>query len=117
MHSGAQVSGVPFGNAGDHVGGPGQSQRGRKAADDRYDLPFKPERRQGFIDRSPVEPSPRHQYVPAGRIASRKQPRAYSLRPELPLLCAEPACEALPLAELSLPADCWLPWWLALCRL
>lgn len=41
---------------------------------------------------------------------SRKQPRAYSLRLALLLLlCAEPACEALPLAKLSLPDDCWLP--------
>jgi len=32
VHSGAQASGVPFGNAGDQVGGPGQRQRGRKAA-------------------------------------------------------------------------------------
>ena len=33
-----RLAGVPFGNAGDQVGGPGQSQRGRKAADDRDDL-------------------------------------------------------------------------------
>ena len=49
MHSGAQVSGVSFGNAGNQVGGPGESQRGRKATDDRDDLPFQPERLQGFI--------------------------------------------------------------------
>ena len=50
---------------------------------------------------------------------SRKQPRAYSLRLALLLLllCAEPACDTLPPDMLSLPDDCWLPWWLALCRL
>lgn len=59
MHSGAQVSGVSFRNAGDQVGSPGQSQRGRKAADDRGDLPFQPERLQGFINRALVETPPR----------------------------------------------------------
>ena len=68
MHSGAQVSGVSFGNTGDQVGGPSQSQRGRKAIDDRDDLPFQPERLQGFIDRSLVEIPPRDADVPACRI-------------------------------------------------
>ena len=66
MHSGAQVSGVSFGNAGDQVGGPSESQRGRKAADDRDDLPFQPERLQGFVDRPLVETPPRDEDVPAG---------------------------------------------------
>jgi hypothetical protein len=39
MHPVAQVSGVPFGNTGDPVGCPSQSQRGRKATDNRDDLP------------------------------------------------------------------------------
>ena len=59
MHSGAQVSGVSLGNASDQVGSPSESQRGRKAADDRDDLPFQPERLQGFIDRPFFETPPR----------------------------------------------------------
>ncbi len=71
MHSCAQVPSVSFGNAGDQVRGPGKSQRGRKAADDRDDLPLQSESLQGFIniDRSPVEAPPRDENVFAGRIA------------------------------------------------
>ena len=68
MHSGAQVSGVSFGNAGDQVGGPSQCQRGRKTIDDRDDLPFQPKRLQGLINRSLVETPPRDADVPASRI-------------------------------------------------
>ena len=70
MHSGAQVSGVSFGNTGDQVGSPSQSQRGRKASDDRDDLPLQPQWSQGFIDinRSPVQTPSRDADVPAGRI-------------------------------------------------
>src|SRR5712675_2106393 len=68
VHAGAQASGVPFGNAGDQVGGAGQGQRGRKAADDRDDLAFQPETIQGLVDRSLVETAPRHEDVPAGCI-------------------------------------------------
>lgn len=68
MHAGARGCGVPFGNAGDQVGGPGQSQGARKATDGRYDLPFQPERNQGLIDWSLVETPPRDADVPARRI-------------------------------------------------
>src|SRR4051812_43606407 len=68
MHAGAQGSGVSFGNTGDQVGGPSESQRGRKSTDGRNDLPFQPERLQGFINRSLVEIPPRDTDVPAGRI-------------------------------------------------
>ena len=50
MHSGAQARGVPFRNAGDQVGSTRQCERSREAADDRDDLPFQPQRLQGFID-------------------------------------------------------------------
>ena len=55
MHPGAQVSGMSFGNTGDQVGGPRKSECGRKAADDRDDLPFQIGWIQGFVDRPPVE--------------------------------------------------------------
>ena len=58
MHPGAQVAGVSFGDTGDQVGGPRQSQRGRKATDTHDDLPFHPERLQGVIDRSLGETPP-----------------------------------------------------------
>ena len=54
-HAGAQVAGMPFGNAGDQVGGASQGQRGRKAADDGGDIAFQPERLQGFVDRPLVQ--------------------------------------------------------------
>src|SRR3546814_19554851 len=78
-HSGAQVSGMPFGNAGDQIGGPSPSQRGRKAADDRDDPPFQPERLHGFVDWSRVEALTRHDDVPprrltGGRDVTRHQP-------------------------------------------
>jgi hypothetical protein len=38
MHSDAQVPGVSFGNSGDQVGGPSESQRDRKAAHNSDDL-------------------------------------------------------------------------------
>ena len=69
MHSGAQVSGVAFGDTGDQVGAASESQRGRKAADDRRDLPLHPERLQGFINRSLVETLPRDVDMPATRVA------------------------------------------------
>lgn len=61
---------MPFGNAGDQVGGPGERQRGRKACDDRHylPLPLPLERLQGFINRSLVEPPPGDADVPASRI-------------------------------------------------
>jgi hypothetical protein len=71
MHSSAQVSGLSFGNTGDQVGGPSESQCGRKATDDCDDLSFHPERLQGFINRSLVETPPRDADVPASRITGR----------------------------------------------
>src|SRR4030095_6006438 len=68
MHSGAQVSGMSFVNTGDQVGGPSERQCGRKATDDRDDLPFQPEWFQGFINRSPFETPSRYADVPAGGI-------------------------------------------------
>lgn len=68
MHSGAQVGGVSLGNTGDQIGGPSQSQCGRKASDDRGDLPFQTERTQGLINRSLVETPPRDADVFASRI-------------------------------------------------
>ena len=72
VHSRAQVSGVPFGNAGDEVGGPGERQRGREAGDDGDDFPRQPQRMQGFVDRPPVETSSRDEDVPAGRVTGRR---------------------------------------------
>ena len=72
MHSGAQVSGVSFGNSGDQVRGPSQSQRGRKATDDRDHLAFESERLQGFINRPPIETAPRDADMPGSRIAGRR---------------------------------------------
>src|SRR5712671_3410507 len=74
MHSGAQVSGVSFRNTGYQVGGPSESQRGRKASDDRGDLPFEPEWIQGFINRSHVEPPSRDEDVIGRSIASGSDP-------------------------------------------
>ena len=77
MHAGSQLSGVPLGNAGDEVGGPSESQRGRKATDDCDDLPLQSERLQRlpdrslFIQRSLVETPSRDANMPAGRIAGR----------------------------------------------
>ena len=71
----AQVAGVPLGNAGDQVGGAGQRQRGREAADDRDDLALQPERLQRVVDRPLLEPAPRDADVPAGRIARGRDPR------------------------------------------
>jgi hypothetical protein len=59
MHSAAKVSGVSLGNTSDQIGGSGESQRGRKATDDRDDVPFQSERMQGFVDRASVETPPR----------------------------------------------------------
>jgi hypothetical protein len=59
VHPGAQLSGVPLGNAGDQIRVPSQSQRGRITADDHGDLPFQPERLHGFVDRSLVAVSSR----------------------------------------------------------
>ena len=69
MHPGTQVPALSFGNTGDQVGGSRQSQCGRKATDDGDDLALQPERLQGFINRTPVEPPPRDTDVPAPRIA------------------------------------------------
>ncbi len=68
MHSRAQLSGVPLGNAGDQVGVPSQSQRCREAADNRDNLPLQPEGLQGFVDPSLLEIPPRDENVLAGRI-------------------------------------------------
>ena len=69
MHSRAQLSGVSFGNTGDQIGGPGQRQRGRESANDRDDLAFQPEPKQGFINRSLVETALRDADVPGRGIA------------------------------------------------
>src|SRR4029079_17204218 len=58
MHSDAEISGVSFGNTGNQVGGPGERQRSRKAADDGDDLPCESERRQSVVNRSFVETAP-----------------------------------------------------------
>ena len=52
MHSGAQVSGVSFGDTRDQIGGPSEAERGRKAADDDQDFPLNPQWLQNFIERS-----------------------------------------------------------------
>ncbi len=52
MHADTQDSGVPLGNTGDQVRGPGQSQRGREATDGRDDIPIQSERFQGFLNGS-----------------------------------------------------------------
>ena len=72
MHSRTQVSGMPFGHAGDQIGGPRQGQRGRKATDHHDDLPPESELRQGFIDRPLLDPAPRYRDMPAGRISGRR---------------------------------------------
>ena len=51
MHAGAQGAGVPFGNGGDQVGGPSQSECSRKASNDGDDPPLQPQRLQGVINR------------------------------------------------------------------
>lgn len=51
VHAGAQDSCVALGNVGDQLGGSGERQRRREAADDRDDLACQPEPLQGFIDR------------------------------------------------------------------
>jgi len=66
MHASTQVSSVSFGNSGDHLRGPGQTQRGCKAANDDNDFPLKPQGLQGFIDRTLVEALPRDADVPPG---------------------------------------------------
>jgi len=68
MHSGAKVTGMSFGDGGDQVRGPRQSQRVQKTANDRDDLPFQPQGLQGFINRSLIEAPSRDQDVPAARI-------------------------------------------------
>ena len=68
MHARAQDASMPFGNNGDQVGGPSESQRGRKAPDDRGDYPIQPECLQGFINRSAIETLPRDVDVPAAGI-------------------------------------------------
>jgi len=55
VHAGAKLAGVPFGNAGDEVGGARQRQGAGKAAHDRHDFPFQPQGLQGFVDRSRFE--------------------------------------------------------------
>ena len=68
MHSGAQASGLSFGHTGDQIGGPSQSQRGRKAAHDCDDLPFQPERFRSVHDglaRDRFKPSAR---IPHGLV-------------------------------------------------
>ncbi len=69
MHSGAQIAGVSFGNAGDQIGGSSQSQRCRETANDRGNLTFQSERQQGVIDGALVNTSPRDKDVPCGGIA------------------------------------------------
>jgi hypothetical protein len=45
MHSGAQASSMLFGNTGDQIGRPRESQRSRKAAANGNDLTFQPQQR------------------------------------------------------------------------
>ena len=49
---------MPFGNGGNQVRGPTQPQRGRKATNDRDDLPLQPQQLQGVVNRPFVETSP-----------------------------------------------------------
>ena len=69
MHSGPQIAGVSFGNAGDQIGGSSQSQRCRKTANGRGNLTFHSERYQGRIDGALANTSPRHMDVPRAGIA------------------------------------------------
>ena len=68
MHSRAQDFGVSRGNAGDQVGGAGERQCARKAADDGDDFPLETEVLQRRIDRPAAKALPRHADVPAGRV-------------------------------------------------
>ena len=68
MHSGAQFPSVPLRNAGDQVGGPGKCQRGRKAIDNRDDLPLQTEQLQGFINRSLLDTATRDADMAASSV-------------------------------------------------
>lgn len=70
-HPGPQGLSMAFGNGSDQVGGACQSQRRREPSDDGGDLPRQPRSLQGFVDWSPVEPSPRDEDMPASGIAGR----------------------------------------------
>ena len=50
MHLIAQVASVPFGNAGDEIGGSSQGQSGREAADDRRDPAVQAKLCQGVVE-------------------------------------------------------------------
>jgi hypothetical protein len=67
--AGAQIAGMALGNGGDEVGGPGERQSGREAADDRGDLPFKPDRFESVVDGTPVDARRGDQDVPPARIS------------------------------------------------
>lgn len=76
MHSGAQISSVLLRNAGDQVGATRQGQRGRGTAHNGHDFAFQPERLKSIVDRSAVASTPREEDVPAGRVASWRDPAA-----------------------------------------
>ncbi len=68
-HSGAQVAGVVFGNAGDQVGAAGERQRGREAVDQGGDVPLEPEQLEGLVDPPVFFAPPRDADVVSGRVA------------------------------------------------
>ena len=63
---------MSLGHDGDQVRRPGQGQGRRKAGDGGDDLPLQPEGLQGFVDRSPVEATPRDEDMLAGRETGRR---------------------------------------------
>ncbi len=69
MHSGAKVSSMSFRNAGNQIGGPSQSERGRKATDeDHGDFSFQPEWLESLVNWVLVRSLSRDADVPADRI-------------------------------------------------
>ena len=96
MQAGAQVSGMAFGNGGDQVGGPGQGQGRREAADDHRNLPLQPEPLQRLVDRPLLETLPRDADMPAGRKTSGRDPAPAERMP-----LAHDADEAVPVERLG----------------
>ena len=68
VQAGAQVGGVPFGNAGDQVAGPSERQRSGEACDDGCYLPLQLQGLKGLINRTFVEPATRDTDVTSRRI-------------------------------------------------
>jgi hypothetical protein len=87
---------MAFGNARDEIGGPGQGQGGREAADDGRDLPFQPNRFEGLIDRSAAGTRRRDEDVPTGGISGGCDPASAERVAD-----AHDADEAVPEQELG----------------